>query len=113
MDHSTSLAQGLEDQHSSWSGEDRGYQGELTLSQPFNTTEYGKVRRVRPSLPNFWERFMYLFSPPNNENGNLHISQAGEGLGFEGWFKSGEATREATNVPGRQLQSQLTQFTRW
>eukprot|EP00435_Cladocopium_sp_Y103_P063536 s100_g25.t1 len=29
----------------------------------------------RPSLPNFWERFMYLFSPPNNENGNLHISQ--------------------------------------
>jgi len=29
----------------------------------------------RPSLKNFWERFMYLFSPPNNENGNLHISQ--------------------------------------
>ena len=29
----------------------------------------------RPSLQNFWERFMYLFSPPNNENGNLHISQ--------------------------------------
>ena len=22
---------------------------------------------------------MYLFSPPNNENGNLHISQAGPG----------------------------------
>lgn len=31
----------------------------------------------RPSLPNFLERFMYLFSPPNNENGNLHISQIG------------------------------------
>ncbi|CAJ1401053.1 unnamed protein product [Effrenium voratum] len=30
----------------------------------------------RPSLGSFWERFMYLFSPPNNENGNLHISQA-------------------------------------
>eukprot|EP00931_Biecheleriopsis_adriatica_P004912 TRINITY_DN1064_c0_g1_i3.p1 TRINITY_DN1064_c0_g1~~TRINITY_DN1064_c0_g1_i3.p1 ORF type:complete len:683 (-),score=139.15 TRINITY_DN1064_c0_g1_i3:75-2057(-) len=29
----------------------------------------------RPSLGSFFERFMYLFSPPNNENGNLHISQ--------------------------------------
>jgi len=29
----------------------------------------------RPSLGSFWERFLYLFSPPNNENGNLHISQ--------------------------------------
>lgn len=29
----------------------------------------------RPSLPSFWDRFKYLFEPPNNENGNLHISQ--------------------------------------
>jgi len=29
----------------------------------------------RPSLSSLWERFLYLFSPPNNENGNLHISQ--------------------------------------
>jgi len=29
----------------------------------------------RPSLGSFWERFQYLFNPPNNENGNLHISQ--------------------------------------
>lgn len=28
----------------------------------------------RPSLPTFWERFFYMFEPPNNENGNLHIS---------------------------------------
>jgi len=29
----------------------------------------------RPTLPNIWDRFAYMFSPPNNENGNLHISQ--------------------------------------
>ncbi|CAE7573052.1 unnamed protein product [Symbiodinium natans] len=29
----------------------------------------------RPSLKSLWERFLYLFNPPNNENGNLHISQ--------------------------------------
>merc|ERR1740123_1922270 len=29
----------------------------------------------RPTLHNPLERFLYLFSPPNNENGNLHISQ--------------------------------------
>lgn len=29
----------------------------------------------RPSLPNFWDRVVYMFQPPNNENGNLHISQ--------------------------------------
>jgi len=29
----------------------------------------------RPSLPNFLDRFLYMFSPPNNENGNLHVSQ--------------------------------------
>eukprot|EP00930_Biecheleria_cincta_P051022 TRINITY_DN3617_c0_g1_i4.p1 TRINITY_DN3617_c0_g1~~TRINITY_DN3617_c0_g1_i4.p1 ORF type:complete len:677 (-),score=102.26 TRINITY_DN3617_c0_g1_i4:407-2389(-) len=29
----------------------------------------------RPSLQSFWERFQYMFNPPNNENGNLHISQ--------------------------------------
>jgi carotenoid cleavage dioxygenase-like enzyme len=29
----------------------------------------------RPTLPNFFDRFAYMFSPPNNENGNLHISK--------------------------------------
>merc|ERR1719356_824267 len=29
----------------------------------------------RPTLPNMWDRFMYMFEPPNNENGNLPISQ--------------------------------------
>lgn len=33
----------------------------------------------RPSLPDFWQRFAYLFQPPNNENGNLHISQCAGG----------------------------------
>mmetsp|Transcript_98127 Transcript_98127/g.247624 ORF Transcript_98127/g.247624 Transcript_98127/m.247624 type:complete len:683 (+) Transcript_98127:46-2094(+) len=29
----------------------------------------------RPTLPNPLDRFMYMFEPPNNENGNLHISK--------------------------------------
>jgi len=29
----------------------------------------------RPSLPNILDRLGHLFSPPNNENGNLHVSQ--------------------------------------
>jgi len=28
----------------------------------------------RPSLDSMWDRFIHMFSPPNNENGNLHIS---------------------------------------
>jgi len=33
----------------------------------------------RPSLPAFWDRLAYMFNPPNNENGNLHISQMAGG----------------------------------
>lgn len=33
----------------------------------------------RPSIPNFWDRILYMFQPPNNENGNLHISQFAAG----------------------------------
>jgi len=29
----------------------------------------------RPHLPFIWDRIKYMFEPPNNENGNLHISQ--------------------------------------
>ncbi|CAE8682662.1 unnamed protein product, partial [Polarella glacialis] len=29
----------------------------------------------RPSIDSIVDRFLYLFQPPNNENGNLHISQ--------------------------------------
>lgn len=29
----------------------------------------------RPSIPSLLDRFLYMFQPPNNENGNLHISE--------------------------------------